>query len=377
MTTRTRLGYAAVGPAVTFEEVRAQFPMLERIAYLNAGSMGPLSRATGDAMALAVQHDVEQGRGGRSYYDEVLRVRDEIRTHVAALLGVDRTQVALTSSTTDGCNIVLAGLDLAPGDEVVTTDSEHPGLLAPLHASGARIVVAPTGTRPAAAALETILDCVTTRTRLLAVSHVCWTTGQVIPVAELRAASGLAVLVDGAQSVGAIPVEAGELDFYTVSGQKWLCGPEPLGALYVREPERLRVARPSYFSQASIEPDGRFEPKPGAARFDSGWLAVPALVGFLAALEQAPPWRFDRSAKAAATCSRLLADAGVKVVTEPDQATLVSFVPDEPAADVVERARSEGVVIRELPGLGWCRASCGYWTSDEDLSRLAASVRRR
>src|SRR5581483_4830942 len=75
-------------------------------------------------------------------------------------------------------------------------------------------------------ALETILAEVTSRTRLLALSHVSWLTGNLLPVEELKEATGLPMLVDGAQSAGAIPVEAGRFDFYTVSGQKWLCGPD-------------------------------------------------------------------------------------------------------------------------------------------------------
>jgi L-cysteine/cystine lyase len=361
---------------MTFEEARAQFPVLERIAYLNAGSMGPLPRAAAEAMAAQAASELEYGRGGKPYYEKMLELRAELRARVASLLGVDREHVALTSSTTDSCNIVLAGLDLAPEDEIVTTDAEHPGLLGPLHASGAKVVVAPTSTRPAAEALEVLLAAVTGRTRLLAVSHVCWTTGQVVPVHELRRATGLPVLVDGAQSVGAIPVEMAALDWYTVSGQKWLCGPEPLGALYVADPERLRVALPTYFSLQSIEKDGSFEPKPGAARFDSGWLAVASLAGMVAALDCAPDWRFVGAAECAARCREALAAAGYDVVTEPGQATLVAFRPrdGEAAADAAARAYDAGVVIRDLPATGWLRVSCGWWTSDEDVSRLVAAL---
>src|SRR5205823_322926 len=101
--------------------------------------------------------------------------------------------VALTSSTTDSCNIVLGGIGLTADDEVVTTDSEHPGLLAPLHASGAKVVVAPVTGRPADDALATLLAAVTPRTRLVALSQVLWTTGQVVPVHELKAQTGLPV----------------------------------------------------------------------------------------------------------------------------------------------------------------------------------------
>ena len=361
---------------MTFEEARAQFPVLERIAYLNAGSMGPVPRATAEAIAAQVASEVQHGRGGKPYVERMLALRADVRARIASLLGVDADNIALTSSTTDSCNIVLAGLELDAEDEIVTTDSEHPGLLGPLHASGARVVVAPTSARSAADALDVLRAAVSKRTKLFAVSHVCWTTGQVLPVHELREETGLPVLVDGAQSVGAIPVEPGALDWYTVSCQKWLCGPEPLGALYVADPERLRVALPTYFSVQSIETDGSFEPKPGAPRFDSGWLAVPSLAGLLAALDCAPEWRFERAAEAAARCRELLAAAGYDVVTEPGQATLVAFRPPdgEPAADAAARAYEAGVVIRDLPVTGWLRASCGWWTSEEDLERLVASL---
>ncbi len=358
---------------MTFEEARAAFPVLERIAYLNAGSMGPLSRATAEAMIESARRDLEQGRGGKPYFEEMLRLREDVRGRIANLIAVEPERVALTSSTTDGCNVVLAGLDLGPDDEVVTTDAEHPGLLGPLNASGARVVVAPTTGRPAADALETILAAVTPRTRLVALSHVAWTTGQIFPVRELKAETGLPVLVDGAQAVGAIPVEAGDVDFYTVSCQKWLCGPDPLGALYVRDPERLRIALPTYFSLVSIETDGSFEPKPGAARFDSGWLAPPSLAGLIAALDGAPDWRFERAAEIAERCRVALAER-LEVVTEPHQATLVSFVASGDAAETAARAYDAGVVIRDLPRTGWCRASCGYWTSEEDIARLVAAV---
>jgi L-cysteine/cystine lyase len=361
---------------MTYEEARAQFPVLERFAYLNAGTLGPLSRQTIAAMEERNRFDHEQGRGGKIWFESVMALRARVRERLAAAIGAPAERLALTRATTDGCNIVLSGLDLGPGDEVVTTDSEHPGLLAPLGASGAHVRVAEVTTRPTAEALETLLAEVTGRTKLFALSHVLWTTGQVMPVHELKAATGLPVLVDGAQSVGAIPVDVGELDFYTVSCQKWLCGPEPTGALYVRDPEGLRVALPTYLSQQSIERDGTFVPRPGAERFDFGWLATPALAGLKAALDGAPEWRFERAAEMTSRCRAALAEAGFALVREPEQGTLVSFgAPGDPAEDAV-RAYEAGVIVRELPGTGWLRASCGWWTSDEDLERLVAALER-
>jgi L-cysteine/cystine lyase len=317
-------------------------------------------------MRTELDRDTEEGRTGTPYRERALELRANGREAIARLIGADPAHVALTSSTTDGCNIVLAGLGLGADDEVVTTTDEHFGLLGPLGASDARIVVV----EPEP---DRILAAVTQRTRLLALSQALWTTGRVLPVSELRARSGVPVLVDGAQSVGAIPVSTDGIDFLTVSGQKWLCGPDATGALFVAEPERLRVAAPSYFSQAEYEQDGTFVPREGAARFERNWWSMPTLAGMLAALDTRPPWAFDRAAEAAARCRALLAEHWEVIV--PDVfSTLVAFRPAEDPEALVERLLSAGVFVRELPGTGLVRVSCGWWTSDGDLERLVAAL---
>lgn len=348
---------------MTPDEARALFPVLERVAYLNAGTFGPLAGPTVEAIEAQLRSDLEHGRLGKDYFERVLDLRKQLRAALGSLVGVAPEHVALTGSTTDGCNLVLGGLGLGPEDEIVITSEEHFGLTGPVQASGARVVVAD-------ADPDAILAAVTPRTRLLAISHVLWTSGRVLPVHELRVRSGIPVLVDGAQSVGAIPVDAKGLDFMTVSGQKWLCGPDSTGALVVADPERLRVSWPSYFSQSSHDPTGRFEPSPGAARFDPGWIAAATMVGLLTALGLPPDWRFERAAAQAARCRELLAPL-VDVV--PGGATLVAFHADNPAA-LVARLAEEEIVVRDIPGTGLVRVSCGWWTSDDELQRLAAAI---
>jgi L-cysteine/cystine lyase len=351
---------------VNLEEARAQFPVFERYAYLNAGSSGPVPQAAVDAVRARLDRDLTQGRSGKAYIEGIFELRERVRAGIASVLGTSAELVALVESTTRGCQVVLAGLGLGADDEILTTSEEHFGLLGPVHESGARVVVA-------GADEDALLAAVTQCTRLIAVSHILWTTGRKLDLGRLRQPDGPPLLVDGAQSAGAIPVELESADFYTVSAQKWLCGPDPSGALYVRDPERLRVALPSAFSPQTHELDGAFVPKDGARRFDSGWIGAPPLAGLEAALGVHPDWRYVAAASSAARCRELLGPL-VEVVTPAGQSTLVSFHPSGDPTELVATLAAAGVIVRELPGRNLVRASCGWWTSEEDLRRLVAGL---
>src|SRR6476661_3745949 len=106
---------------MTFEEARAQFPVLERQAYLNAGTNGPLPHAAVEAVRAWLARDLEQGRSGMPYIEELLGLREQVRAGFAEVVAASPEQIALTDSTTRGCQIVVAGLGIGAGDEVVTT----------------------------------------------------------------------------------------------------------------------------------------------------------------------------------------------------------------------------------------------------------------
>lgn len=186
--------------SVDWREQRARFPVLERYAYLNAGTFGPLARETLQATAQLQAREERAGRAGRAYFDEMLERRERVRGLLAAQIGVDSARLALTASTTQGVQVVLAGLGLGPDDEVVTTDAEHFGLAGPLMASGARLRIARVRGLPPSEVYDAIRNEVTPRTRLLALSAVSWIDGTVFPWRELRETTGRPVLVDGAQA---------------------------------------------------------------------------------------------------------------------------------------------------------------------------------
>jgi len=349
---------------VTPAEARTRFPVLDRIAYMNAGSVGPLSRRTVDVMREVEEAGLSRGRGAMTGFQASMETGVRLRAAIAALVHVPAEKVVLTTSTTEGCNIVVTGLRLQPEDEVVTTDGEHPGLLAPLLASGARIRKARVMERPAAEALQAVLGEVTPRTTLIALSHVLWLNGHVLPLAGIKKETGLPLLVDGAQSVGAVEVDASIADYYTVSGQKWLCGPETTGALYVADHTKLRPQMQAYAGTMAQD----------AARLSVTHLGPSMLAGLLAAVEDVPEWGVDRAAQMVALCRQALIDAGAEVRTDAGQGTLISFrVPGDPA-EIVKRAEAAGVVIRHLPD-GWLRASVGWWNDEPDIDRLAGFLR--
>jgi L-cysteine/cystine lyase len=360
---------------VSWPEARARFPVLERYAYLNAGTFGPLSRATLEAMAKLRSREAVHGRAGRAYFDETLERRERVRALLAEQIGAPAGNVALTESTTQSVHVVVVGLGLGAGDEVVTTDAEHFGLTGPLLGTGAALRIARVRDAPAADVLGLIAREVTPRTRLIATSAVSWIDGKVFPWYELRESTQVPVLVDGAQAAGAIEVDATGADFFTVSAQKWLCGPDGTGALYVAEPEALAPRLVAYPGAETYDiAAGTWQPKEGARRFDPGFQPASSLAGLEAALTDLPGGRFTRARELAERCRELLLQQGHEVVTEPGQATLVSFRWPNEAAAAVARLHEQGIVVRELPGTGLLRASVGWWNDGSDLERLVEGL---
>ncbi|MFL5861033.1 MAG: aminotransferase class V-fold PLP-dependent enzyme [Solirubrobacteraceae bacterium] len=351
---------------------RARFPILERVAYLNAGTEGPLPRRAADAVTERIQGELTGGRSGKAYMEGVRGLAGELRDAYARALGADPADVALTGSTTDGINTVLGGLSLRPGDEIVTSDEEHPGLLAPLgrlkRQAGVTVRLVP---------FAQLADAVTSATRLVASSHVSWVSGQVIDSAAL-AATGVPVLLDAAQGIGAVPVDLEALDcaFYAGSGQKWLCGPEGSGCLYVRRDQRdeVTVPWPGYGSLADAQHALDSPPAETAARFDHGFPPGMRSAWALASLsvfeEAGWEWVHTRAADLAASLAAGLAERGLEVGPR-GRSTLVAWKSRTEDLDAeVARLAQAGFVVRSIPTHGLIRASVGAWSSEEELAAL-------
>jgi selenocysteine lyase/cysteine desulfurase len=348
--------------------LRAEFPVLRRLAYLNAGTDGPLPARAIQAAAAELTREAEQGRTS-AHFERRAELSGELRTLYAAALGCETADLALTTSTSEGLAQVIGGLELGRGDEIVTSDEEHPGLQGALVAArelkGVSIKAVP---------FAEVANAVGPSTRLVACSHVGWISGSLAP-AEL-AEVDVPVLLDGAQGVGAVPVDVGALgcDAYAGAGQKWLCGPDGSGMLYVSSAlrERLQVTRRGYANLANPNEGLAAQLHDDARRFDSQLLSAEALACALASttLLSSIGWQavHERAGALAAQLAELLRARGIFVAPR-GQSTLVSFECADPEA---ERARlaDGGVVLRDIPGRPWLRASVGAWNDEGDLERL-------
>jgi selenocysteine lyase/cysteine desulfurase len=353
-------------------DLRAEFPVLQRLAYFNAGTNGPVPLRALEAAQASIRTQVEDGRSGQAFMDEMVGRADELRARAAGLLGADLGEVTLNGSTTDGVNAVLLAHELRPGDEILTSDEEHPGVLGPLAAARAN-----RGVRVRVVPFAELAEAVSPSTRLVVCSHVSWKTGRVVDAAGLVAA-GKPVLLDGAQGLGAVHVDvrALECDFYAASGQKWLCGPNGIGYLYARA-DRIAGLRAPWSGYHALEDPGNALDSPllpDARRLGTGYPARHQLEWAHAALDTLERSGigsvYERAAELAARLAARLAEHGLAVAPR-GRSTLVSFeAPDPPA--LVERLAQEGLVMRYLPGTPYVRASVGAWNSNEEIERLTA-----
>jgi selenocysteine lyase/cysteine desulfurase len=365
-----------LSPAVDATSLRAEFPVLAERAYLNAGTCGPLARRALHAVADVLARAAVEGRS-RAYIESMLALRDRQRAAYAERLGADARDVALTTCTSEGVVRVLAGLRLGPDDEVLTAPDEHPGLLGPLTTLRTR-----TGAQIRTAPFAELADAVGPRTRLVACSHVSWVTGSVRPEGLAQLGPDVPVLLDGAQGVGAVPIDVAALGcaFYAGSGQKWLCGPVGTGMLWIAPAWREQVAPvgATYINLAAPARGLESAPHPDARSHDSPAISAEASASAVTAHDVLAEFGWDavyeRARTLAATLADRLREAG-RTVAPRGESTLVSWEDPDPEA-TRDRLAGTGVLVRNLPGSPYLRASVGAWNDEADLDRLLGALGR-
>ncbi len=310
------------------------------------------------------------------------------RQAAARLVNAGPDDVALTQNTTHGMNLGVAAIDWRGGDEVVSTTTEHPGSLMPLHAAARRFGVRTTLLSPPVTA-EKIEAALTPRTRLVSLSHVDWTNGEVLPLEEICSLArerGILTLVDGAQSVGNVPVDVPSTgaDMYAFTGHKWVLGPEGMGAFYVRPGLPVHSPNVGYLSLPSptdFDREGDYELRPDARRFEASTMSAGLAGGFAAAADavrERGEGGFAEIRRRADLLMDLLSDLSRVTLRSPRpaQSGLVSFEIDGvEARAAAERLLDQRFVLRYVPGPSpYVRASTHLFNTDEELEALARAV---
>ncbi|MGH7503532.1 MAG: aminotransferase class V-fold PLP-dependent enzyme [Longimicrobiales bacterium] len=320
-----------------WEIIRSQFPLRAELIVLNAANLCPSPRIVSDAVAVYTRDiDADPSFQNRAKFSGLHQKTIE---RVAAWVGADADEIAITRNTSESNNIVVGGLDMGSGDEVVLWDENHPtnnvawDVRAQRYGFTVRRVKRPDA--PASAApdlVQPFLDALGPRTRVLAFSHASNSSGVLLPAAELCAAArqrGILTLVDGAQTFGALDLDLHAMgcDFFTASAHKWLMGPKEAGLLYVRRGSGERL----WPGVVGVGWEGA--KAAGARRFstlgqrdDAAIVAVGAAVEFLERIGAA---RVEaRVRQLATTLKQNIADAvpGVRFVTPLDPASSAGVV---------------------------------------------------
>lgn len=352
--------------------MREEFPVFGAVAYLNAGTDGPLPARAVQASANELQRELGEGRA-MAHFERRSELSGELRAAYARALGADPADVALTTCTTEGMAQVVGGLDFAHSDEILTSDEEHPGLLGALSAAHALH-----GVDVREVPLAEIANAVGPRTRLVACSHVGWVSGSLVP-AEL-AELDVPVLLDGAQGVGAVPVDVHALgcDAYAGAGQKWLCGPDSTGMLWVSPTlrERISVSRRGYANLSDPNEGLHAQLHEDARRFDTLSQSAETVACALAAITVLESFSWaavhEQARTLASRLAELLAERGRKPAPR-GPSTLVSFHSPDPEGERTLLAE-RGVIVRNIPDRPLLRASVGAWNDEQDLEQLLQAL---
>jgi cysteine desulfurase/selenocysteine lyase len=374
--------------AIDWQSVRDQFPVTEQVTYLDSSAVGPMPKFLADAHLLAFRHRVEGPRRD----DVAVAAQRAAVDRMARYLGVDGEDLVFLSSTTEAINVVATALPLQPGDEIVVHDRDFPSNLYPWvrwAERGVHIRRAPS--EAGRLSVDAVLEQVTERTRIVALSHVFYQSGYRVDLEALGKAlraRGVWLSVDGIQALGLLRPDLRWVDFYMGATFKSLLGPFGLAVLYARRDtaERLRPAMVGYASLATEEipwETGAFAYRPGAQRFQLSHVNTPGLYILARVLEFLEGIGWDNITARVLELTGAAVEAlarmdGVTVLTPADPARRLGIVAFDvgglAAEEVVRRLRDAGIVVAAREG--HVRASFHIYNNEADVDRLVSAVRR-
>ena len=366
-----------------WERYRDQFPVTERLVYLNHAAVAPLVRPAAEAMKWLADDALLHGS---LHYDEWLSAYDGVRQSTARLIDADPAEIAIVKNTSEGIATVVQGIGWRHGDRMVAFEEEFPANYLPwkkLEERGVRItwlsIYDP---------LERV-DEAARGARLLAISFVNYLSGHRVDlegIGEICRRRGCFFFVDAIQGLGAFPLSArrAHIDALAADGHKWLLGPEGCGVLYVRREAQEQVEPVELgwtnFARYADYAARDLTLRPDAGRYECGTLNTIGIFGLRAAIDFLLEVGVDRIAPVVqALADRIAAgvqERGYEVFacrTEESGAGIVSFRKDEAdARQIVRRLRERNIIA--APRQGWVRVSPHFYVGPDGVDALLAEL---
>ncbi len=362
-----------------WERYRSEFPVTERLIYLNHAAVSPLCKRAADAM---IHLATDACQFGSLHYDEWLESYEGLRAAAARLINADPSEIAHVKNTSEGVATIALGMAWKPGDKLVCFREEFPANCLPwrrLENQGLHIEWL-SATDP----LDRI-DEAARGARLLAISFVQYLSGyraDVAAIGEICQRRGCFFFLDAIQGMGAFPidVEAMRIDALSADGHKWMLGPEGCGILYVRR-ERQDEIEPSEFGWTNVAGFNDYSQhdmslRPNAGRYEPGTLNTIGCYGLRASIDFILEVGVERIAAQVQSLGDRVATGvaakGYELLgerTPHSGAGIVSFRdPSKDSRLMVRQLKDAGIIAATRQG--WIRISPHFYISPDNIDRL-------
>jgi len=375
--------------SLSLTDRRSLYPALAHKTYFNYGGQGVLSHQVLAKILENFTHIESIGSFSATANQWIIAETNLLKAAIASEFNVSPETIALTENTTHGCNIALWSYKWQQGDRLLISDCEHPSILAIAKSLQTRFGIAVDyfpvfANADPEVAITTIQQHLQPQTRMVMFSHVCWNTGQVLPLAEIVQVChdrNVLVAIDAAQSVGVLPLDLAELgvDFYAFTGHKWWNGALGVGGLYVN-PQILEISEPTFAGWRSLvynAPDIQW--RPDAQKFEVATSTYPLYGALREAIAQANTYG-TQTERYARICelSQYLWQALQEIPTvtcikkEPPSCGLVSFAIANKSHTQFSQLleTNHKILVRSIPTPDCLRVSLHYLSTTDDVDAL-------
>jgi cysteine desulfurase / selenocysteine lyase len=368
--------------SINWDEIRKQFPVTETVAYLNSAAAGPVSRAAQEAAA----HYYElMMRDGDVHWNRWLAERETIRKRVAEFINAEPDEIAFTTNTSSGMNIIVDALE--GQGEVISCELEFPVTTLPWMNRGIPVHLLPSVSGELR--IDAVERAVTGRTGIISVSHVQFSNGFRVDVEQLGKTKGShALVVNASQSAGVfeIDVKRMRIDALCATGHKWLCAGYGSGFVYLSR-EWLEQSRSRNLGWMSVQDPYAMRNNEIHARRDAsarGELGCPHFAGIFAlgaAVDLVAGIGIKNIQERALSLNQSLTErlaesrwAVLSPLRHKATRSAETLVRSSEPAGIVAELRRGGVIVTEKPE-GF-RVATNFFNNEEDLIRLVEGLRQ-